>query len=394
MGNSEWYSAKRILSLVCLIRPLIIKSRMAQRLGAENKEVKRLRKFLTCLVTTSLLLVLSGCGSTKNIAQISTGNFAAGSVSVVQPSQNVSESRTSTDPPNSSSTTNTNESQEKSALLSSMDLNTAAFKNRGDLAFVWQGLLYVLDGKTGEVRQLTNSGKAQHPAWSHDGEWIAFISTNSPTGNSGQNWLVRRDGEQAHQVQGQSFSWSPTSDVLAASGTDGLWLVPVDGTPQLEVKGSVSSPYWSPDGKSIAYSVMLPYDKNKPESRSEALYTLTLSTGQAVKETTAPGAGIEIAAWWPNGKGLLYWVDPLHSASLAADGLGLMSLRFGDAQAKLLTTGLAYRDWLSVSPQGQLLMVSGGGRMVWAQKSLTIADRRDSPDTWRQSCANRHGLFC
>lgn len=63
---------------------------------------------------------------------------------------------------------------------------------------------------------------------------------------------------------------------------------------------------------------------------------------------------------------------PLHSASLAADGLGLMSLRLGDKEAKLLTTGLTYRSWLSVSPQGRLLAVTGGDRIVWAQKTLSI----------------------
>lgn len=38
-------------------------------------------------------------------------------------------------------------------------VNTAAFKDQGDLAFIRQGLLYALDGGTGEVKQLTESGR-------------------------------------------------------------------------------------------------------------------------------------------------------------------------------------------------------------------------------------------
>lgn len=320
-------------------------------------------KFLACLITSSLLLVLTGCGT----AQTSQTSYTS-PVSIIKQLQST------TDNSNIISNAEQNQTQDSSVKFDPKNVNTSVFKDLGDLAFVWQGLLYVFDGKTGEIKQLTSSGNAQHPSWSHDGEWIAYFSTNSSTSSNGQIWIVSRDGQTTRQVNGQSFSWSPTSDVLATSGTDGLWLLPVDGEPQLEVKGPVSKPYWSPDGKYIAYSTILPYDKNKPESRSDALYILNLSTGQTVKKTTEPSAGIQVAAWWPNGEGLLYWVDPMHSCSLAADGLPLWNFRLGDAEPALLSTGLAHPGWQVFSPQGQLLMVSGEGREVWTGKSLTIID--------------------
>lgn len=260
------------------------------------------------------------------------------------------------------------------------DVNAAAFKGQGDLAFVRQDLLYTLDGKTGEVRQLTGSGRALHPAWSHDGRWLAFIRVTGQDAGNGQLWLARWDGSQVRQVQGlpglagrERFCWSPAANVLAVAMPDGVWLVPAEGEPRRLAgsEGTVSLA-WSPDGKALAFNVTLP--SGEPQARSDALYTVDVDGGRPVRHLTAPQAGIQVAAWWPDGKGLLYWLDPLHSASLAADGMGLWSLRLGDTGPKLLTSGLAHRGWQSLSPQGSLLMVEGGGRIVWAGKSLATID--------------------
>ncbi|TEB10777.1 S-layer homology domain-containing protein [Pelotomaculum propionicicum] len=265
-------------------------------------------------------------------------------------------------------------------IITPPDVNTAAFKDQGALAFIRQGLLYTLDGETGEVKQLTGSGRALQPAWSHDGQWLAFIRVTDQEANTGPLWLVRRDGSQAHQVQDlpqlvsrERFYWSPTGNVLAVAMPDGVWLVPAEGEPRRLVKSEGTFHLaWSPDGKSLAYNVTLPSEE--PQNRSDVLYTISVDGGQPVQRLVAPQAGIQVTAWWPDGKGLLYWLDPLHSASLAADGMGLWSLRLGDTEPTLLTSGLAHRGWLSLSPQGSLLMVTGGWRIVWARKSLATVD--------------------
>ncbi|MDF9408393.1 MAG: translocation protein TolB [Pelotomaculum sp. PtaB.Bin013] len=260
------------------------------------------------------------------------------------------------------------------------DVNTAAFKDQGDLAFIRQGLLYALDGETGEVKQLTGSGRALQPAWSYDGQWLAFIRVTDQDAGTGPLWLVRRDGSLAHQVQGlpepvgrQRFFWSPIDNVLAVAIQNGVWLVPANGEPRRLVQSEGTFHLtWSPDGKSLAYNVTLPSDE--PQDRSDALYTIDVDGGQPVQRLVVPQAGIQVAAWWPDGKGLLYWLDPLHSASLAADGMGLWSFRLGDAEPKLLSTGLAHKGWQSLSPQGSLLMVTGDWRIVWSRKSLATID--------------------
>ena len=118
-----------------------------------------------------------------------------------------------------------NQSLSQTAIESSMKLNATVLKNRGDLAFTRQGLLYLLYGDTGELKQLTYSGKACYLAWSFNGEWLAFLLSGGQDENNGRLWLIRRDGQQAHQVQGlqessnvPGISWSPTANVLAAEG--------------------------------------------------------------------------------------------------------------------------------------------------------------------------------
>lgn len=279
-----------------------------------------------------------------------------------------------------------NQSIGQTAIQSSLNLNETVLKKRGDLAFIRQGLLYVLYGDTGELKQLTSSGKACYPAWSCDGEWLAFLLSGGQDGNNSRLWLVRRDGQQAHQVQGLSelpnvpnTSWSPTANVLITAGQDGLWLVPVEGKPyQIQGSGKYSSyAFWSPDGKFLAYnSGPVPsQDSKSSQERQDILYTFNLETGQTVRQLKSPAeTGIIVAAWWPDSNGLLYWLDPSFSASLAADGLELQSLKLGDSQPKALTYGLVYRNWLSFLPKGQLLMVAGGNRPVWTEKNLAICD--------------------
>ena len=97
---------------------------------------------------------------------------------------------------------------------------------------------------------------------------------------------------------------------------------------------------------------------------------LFLSQGGEAPEKllTAPkGVGIELARYWPDARGLLFWYDPMHSASLAADGLGLYSLPLAGGSPRYLATTLPYRSW--VQPNGRsILLIAGTTRIAWAGK--------------------------
>jgi TolB protein len=257
--------------------------------------------------------------------------------------------------------------------LPEININAAAFKGQGRLAFVCGGLLYVLDGQTGTLRRLTTDGIASQPVWSPDGEWLAFLRATGPQAAPAV-WLTRRDGAQAHQVPAPAvfdsfshLSWLGSGDVLEVSGENGVWLVPVTGASRqlAEDPGMVS-----PDGQTLAYAATTLSDT---ENRSDTLYTVAVTGGRPVWRLAASQDNrIILAGWWPDGKGLLYWLDPGYSADAMAGGVDLHSLRLGDAAPKLLTSGFDRQGWLSMSPQNNLLMVQGRERLTWADKSLAL----------------------
>lgn len=264
------------------------------------------------------------------------------------------------------------------------DVNSSLVKGYGDLAFISKDFLYMIDGTTGEIKQLTESGQAIYPRWSYDGNYLAFIRITDAKSNSGTLWICRRDGKEAYQVQGLpgpigagDFQWSPTEHLLAVGSwnlTDGIWLVPVNEKPQQLVETGNSKWFaWSPDGKQIAYSVI-----EDSETMGDVLYTIAIEDGKIEKrlDLSSSGTGIEVAKWWPDGKGLLYWANAAHSSSIRADGLSLWSLNLDDGEPKELDDTLTYTEWLDFSPDGKLVMTSGSGRSLWYWKKLALADVR------------------
>jgi TolB protein len=260
------------------------------------------------------------------------------------------------------------------------DVDAAAFHNQGRLAFLWQRRLYVLDGKTGALHTLTQDPGAIDPAWAPDGSELAFLRVTDPQSSAGTLWLARPDGSQTYQVTWlpapvTSFAWSPRSNTLVVtlawnSGSGGqVWIVPTNGGAAYAVADDGVGAAWAPDGSQIAYS-----GPSKSDPASDALYTVPSAGGAATQRYVAAGAGIRVAGWWPDGRGLAFWRDPLHSASLAADGLPLYSLPLGSTPRELATT-LPYVTWLAWSPGGhKVALVSGAGREVWANKALERCD--------------------
>jgi serine/threonine protein kinase/Tol biopolymer transport system component/ABC-type branched-subunit amino acid transport system substrate-binding protein len=117
--------------------------------------------------------------------------------------------------------------------------------------------LYIVNADGSDLRQIT-SGYTNDifPAWSADGEWIAFH-------RNGSLWIVRPDGSDAHVLlEGtealsiEGIAWSPDGERLAfqniSEGAESFeaWVINRDGSdPRL-----VFSPDWPPGSGTVAWS--------------------------------------------------------------------------------------------------------------------------------------------
>ena len=146
--------------------------------------------------------------------------------------------------------------------------------------------IYVMDTRTGEHRRLTDHHESEWaPAWSPNGKWIAFVSRSDeivpPVKFKITSHIYRIDANGANLVQltdqGKNLrpAWSPDSKQIAfvsyhrGEERKGLYIMAADGR-QLRRVGdqkvqAVNGIFqnecaWSPDGKRIAFSIIVPRD--------------------------------------------------------------------------------------------------------------------------------------
>jgi TolB protein len=148
---------------------------------------------------------------------------------------------------------------ETTSVLSRLNGNVAFHSDRNG------GLqVYILEGKTGEVIQLTHLATNFEPSWSPDCQSLVFASTRDGA-NSFELYTMHADGSQQERLfenvppDDWAPAWSPQGDLIAyqsnESGVINVCLTYLDGVRFGCMLGNdiKAVPSWSPDGNSLLF---------------------------------------------------------------------------------------------------------------------------------------------
>jgi Tol biopolymer transport system component len=126
--------------------------------------------------------------------------------------------------------------------------------------------VWVVDADGGRPIHLADEGNA--PTFSPDGTQVAYLVG---TDDQNQVWVVNVDGSDAHEILAEDarklgaptgMQWSPAGDRIAlgagaSKGAEALaiYTFAPDGSNFTRVIAGGESPFWSPDGSRIAYTI-------------------------------------------------------------------------------------------------------------------------------------------
>jgi Tol biopolymer transport system component len=149
-----------------------------------------------------------------------------------------------------------------------------------------QALVVIDADGTGRRVISRDRGYYQLPAWSPDGNSIAFQSWPEKGSETTAVFTIRPDGTDTRQLTDGSTSegfpvWSPDGSQLAYSEAEHLWIMRADGSKAHQITSCGSRdcvadffPTWSPDGTQIAFI------RQEDGGAARRLYVVDLATGE------------------------------------------------------------------------------------------------------------------
>ena len=152
----------------------------------------------------------------------------------------------------------------------------------------------------------------------------------------------------------------------------GVRAVPVAGGKPVRVRAETG--LRSPDGR-VTATIRAERRPGAPTGTQSivvggrTIYTVRESYRQAPAGVPGP---LALLAWSPDGRWLLFYVDPMGSQSLAADGIELEAIGVNGGKPRKVVHMLAYPDYVAwCGPR--LVVTAGGSRLATENKWLALA---------------------
>lgn len=173
-------------------------------------------------------------------------------------------------------------------------------------------------GGSNLVRLTTEEGVwDSEPAWSPDGQRIAFTRIYPRQGRREELWLMNMDGSDQHTIgiEGFAAKWSPdgTRFVYTANRPDSyeIYTCAVDGSDEgrlTETDADESMPVFSPDGSRIAFNASTG-TYNTPENIKTFEIYIMNADGSGVLQLTDNDCTDGYPRWSPDGSRFLFTSD-------------------------------------------------------------------------------------
>jgi hypothetical protein len=254
----------------------------------------------------------------------------------------------------------------RSRLIPAVDAR--AFAGHGKLAFVSRDRLWLLDGRTGRLIRLAGAG-ATRPGFSPNGRWLAWSQGTKRFGLSRSNGT----GARLLPSRGASASWLPDGRLLV-----GRAIYRIDhGVPVRSGIAPAGLVSWAPDGRYAFVVSRRNWRRLVPYKDVERVELATSLHGRRTAWYETPESFTTRSGWQdpaighvailPKG-GILVWLDPFHSGSIAADGLPVYQIAVPGARPRKL--GVSIGTPLSVGKLGRFALGAGGDRIAWTTKRV------------------------
>lgn len=209
------------------------------------------------------------------------------------------------------------------------------------------------------------------PAWSPDGNWIAFVDRGDVPGDlyvinadgGERRQLTHSNGTQPGDLYGaRTPTWAPDGSKLAFGyGYDGIYVVGADGDRLRRLVASGLNPDWSPGRRKIAYA-------QGGETDPLSLYVVNPdgSGRQLVGRPPDSDHSYNTPTWSPDGQRLAFTVGPAPDTGNVDTYLGVVSQYRGRVTALARGRYPVDPDW---SPDGRRIVFADwstfrrGGRL-------------------------------